>query len=59
MEHEMEKDKKTEEKVKSLYEESCKHEDKKLTKGCTSLMYACQQGLNSTVVNELRKKVKC
>lgn len=30
---------------------------KRLTKGCTSLMYACQQGHTGTIVKELRTKV--
>jgi hypothetical protein len=31
---------------------------KRLSQGCTTLMYACQQGLTDQVVEELRKKVK-
>lgn len=31
--------------------------DKRLAKGCTNLMYACQHGLNGEIVKELRNKV--
>lgn len=34
-----------------------KHRDKRLTKGCTNLMYACQQGHTQDIVKELRTKV--
>lgn len=30
---------------------------KRLTKGCTNLMYACQQGNTQDIVKELRSKV--
>ena len=30
---------------------------KRLTKGCSSLMYACQRGLTDQIVKELRTKV--
>lgn len=42
--------------VKPLDDE-CKSKDHRLTKGCTSLMYACQQGNTGTIVTELRNKV--
>lgn len=29
----------------------------RLKRGCTSLMYACQQGLGDTIVNEIRSQV--
>lgn len=31
--------------------------ESKLQKGCTTLMYACQQGLTNDVVKELRTNV--
>lgn len=42
--------------VKPLDDE-CKSKEHRLTKGCTSLMYACQQGKTGTIVTELRNKV--
>lgn len=32
--------------------------EKRLTRGCSNLMYACQQGLTDSIVKELRNKVK-
>lgn len=42
--------------VKPLDDE-CKSKEHRLSKGCTSLMYACQQGNTGTIVTELRNKV--
>lgn len=42
--------------VKPLDDE-CRSKEHRLTKGCTSLMYACQQGNTGTIVTELRNKV--
>lgn len=42
--------------VKPLDDE-CKSKEHRLAKGCTSLMYACQQGNTGTIVTELRTKV--
>lgn len=33
------------------------NKDKRLTKGCTHLMYACQQGIAEEIIKELRTKV--
>lgn len=38
-------------------DENRKHSQKKLVNGCTTLMYACQNGLTSKVINEIRNKV--
>lgn len=38
-------------------DENRKHSQKKLLNGCTTLMYACQNGLTSKVINEIRNKV--
>lgn len=46
--------------VKPLDEECNPHQhqkDKRLQKGCTNLMYACQQGHTQIIVQELRTKV--
>lgn len=47
--------------VQPLDEETNQHQphcrDKRLTKGCTNLMYACQQGHTQDIVKELRTKV--
>lgn len=34
-----------------------KFQQKKLTHGCTTLMYACQNGLTTKVINEIKNKV--
>lgn len=44
-------------KLKPLSTECDTGGDKRLSRGCSNLMYACQQGLTDNIVKELRKKV--
>lgn len=37
---------------------SSSHGHQRLSEGCTTLMYACQQGLTEEIVKELREKVR-
>lgn len=45
-------------KLKPLTTECDTGGEKRLSRGCSNLMYACQQGLTDNIVKELRKKVK-
>lgn len=48
---------KYQQKLVPLDEGERRAKETRLTEGCTTLMYACSQGLTSKIVNELRNKV--